>query len=86
MAQKPSARRSLARTYERPALARLSDDYLKAILGKANAGHQMVQMGRLTVAESEAEIQAICVISAIMARARCVDITPAKRTRKGGAR
>lgn len=69
-----------------PRLARacLSQDYILAVVGKAQAGHQMVHMGQQTIAESEAALQAIYLINMIMEEARRVDIKPAKRARKGG--
>ena len=86
MAKSLSARPSVAPHSPRLARACLSQDYILAVVGKVQAGHQMVSMGQQTIAESEASLQAIYVINRIMEEARRVDIKPAKRARNGGAR
>ena len=84
MAKSLSARPSVAPHSPRLARACLSQEYILAVVGKAQAGHQMVHMGQQTIAESEAALQAIYLINMIMEQARRVDIKPAKRARKGG--
>lgn len=74
----------MAQHFSRQARSCLSQDYILAVVGKAQAGHQMVYMGQQTIAEAEAALQAVYLITRVMDEARRVDIKHPRRLRKGG--